>query len=526
MRGISRIAAAGIATASLTAPAVSGAFSAVAQTNAESRTVTATKNDNGSVTFDLSEISTVLTSHDPKDGKVEWNVGGVPQEWTIDTKNHTVTTNGNKFNSTIEYFVSANTASGKNSETVLVRLSSDKFDKATATKAGDSDVYYLTSVKSSTVPVDKSTTTTANPSAERSTTSAKAPATTSANTAKNTTAKSSPVPTTAKPSTSQKSTTSAKAPATTPANTDKETGSVVIKGDAEGVKAVRNGDGTTTFNFTDWANAARNTKDGEKTSWNFSSVPETWKLDAKNFSVTAPAGKFDTVIKYSTSTTRPDGGFSGNYSVRLASEPFDKAFAVKTEKGDVYYAIIHQEVASSTNDQGNLVRREKTVEAAPPENKTTAAPSTGDKNSSAPSATGGNASTPPAEPGQKEETTVKTNGDGTATVTRTVSETDTETGETKVVEVTEEVIEDSGDAPIVDVLSQSSDSQGQPGQKESSENGSSAQSGEGADGSTASEGRSQLATTGAPAGTILMAAMSLVGIAGGANAMRRGRKQG
>ena len=489
MRGISRIAAAGIATASLTAPAVSGAFSAVAQTNAESRTVTATKNDNGSVTFDLSEISTVLTSHDPKDGKVEWNVGGVPQEWTIDTKNHTVTTNGNKFNSTIEYFVSANTASGKNSETVLVRLSSDKFDKATATKAGDSDVYYLTSVKSSTVPVDKSTTTTANPSAERSTTSAKAPATTSAGTAK-------------------------------------ETGSVVIKGDAEGVKAVRNGDGTTTFNFTDWANAARNTKDGEKTSWNFSSVPETWNLDAKNFSVTAPAGKFDTVIKYSTSTTRPDGGFSGNYSVRLASEPFDKAFVVKTEKGDVYYAIVHQEVASSTNDQGNLVRREKTVEAAPPENKTTAAPSTGDKNSSAPSVETGSESAPSVTPGQKEETTVRTNGDGTATVTRTVSETDTETGETKVVEVTEEVIEDSGDAPIVDVLSQSSDSQGQPGQKESSENGSSAQSGEGADGSTASEGRSQLATTGAPAGTILMAAMSLVGIAGGANAMRRGRKQG
>ena len=489
MRGISRIAAAGIATASLTAPVVSGAFSAVAQADTESRTVTATKSDNGSVTFDLSEISAVLTSHDPKDGKVEWNVGGVPQEWTIDTKNHTVTTNGNKFNSTIEYFVSANTASGKNSETILVRLSSDKFDKATATKAGDSDVYYLASVKSSTVPTGKATPTTAKSSAE-------------------------------------KSTTSAKAPATTPANTAKEMGSVVIKGDAEGVRAVRNGDGTTTFNFTSWSKAARNVKDGEKTSWNFSSVPETWKLDAKNFSVTSPAGKFDTVIKYSTSTTRPDGGFSGNYSVRLASEPFDKAFAVKTEKGDVYYAIVHQEVASSTNDQGNLVRREKTVEAAPPENKTTAAPSTGDKNSSAPSATGGNASTPPAEPGQKEETTVKTNGDGTATVTRTVSETDAETGETKVVEVTEEVIEDSADAPIVDVLSQSSDSQGQPGQKESSENGTSTQSGEDADSSTASESRSQLATTGAPAGTILMAAMSLVGIAGGANAMRRGRKQG
>lgn len=509
MRRISRIAAAGIATASLTAPTVSGAFSAVAQTNTESRTVTATKNDNGSVTFDLSEISTVLTSHDPKDGKVEWNVGGVPQEWTIDTKNHTVTTNGNKFNTTIEYFVSANTASGKNSETVLVRLSSDKFDKATATKAGASDVYYLTSVKSSTVPADKATPTTAKPSAEKPTTSVKTPATTPAGTARSTTAKPSSAPTTAKPS-DQKSTTSVKAPATTPT----DTAPAVIKGDAEGVKAVRNSDGTTTFNFTDWANAARNTKDGEKTSWNFSSVPETWKLDAKNFSVTAPAGKFDTVIKYSTSTTRPDGGFNGNYSVRLASEPFNKAFAIKTEKGDVYYAVVHQEAASSKNDQGNLVRREKTVEAAPPENKTTAT-----------SSSAGSESTLPVTSGQKEETTVRTNGDGTATVTRIVSEIDAETGETKVVEVTEEIIEDSGDAPIVDVLSQGSNSQSQPGQKESSENGSSAQSGEGADGSTASEGRSQLATTGAPAGTILMAAMSLVGIAGGANAMRRSRSQ-
>ena len=524
MRRVSRIAAAGIATASLTAPVVSGAFSAVAQTNTESRTVTATKNDNGSVTFDLSEISTVLTSHDPKDGKVEWNVGGVPQEWTIDTKNHTVTTNGNKFNTTIEYFVSADTASGKNSETVLVKLSSDKFDKATATKAGDSDVYYLTSVKSSTVPANKTTPTTAKPSAEKSTTSVKAPATTPADTAKSTTAKSSSAPTTAKPS-AEKSTTSVKAPATTPADTSKEAGSVVIRGNAEGVKAVRNGDGTTTFNFTDWASAARNVKDEEKTSWNFSSVPETWKLDAKNFSVTAPAGKFDTVIKYSTSTTRPDGGFSGNYSVRLASEPFDKAFAVKTEKGDVYYAIVHQEVASSTNGQGELVRREKTVEAAPPENKTATAPSPGGKNSPAPSVTGGSKSTPPAGSGQKEETTVKTNGDGTATVTRTVSETDAVTGETKVVETTEEVIEDSGDAPIVDILSRGSNSQGQLGQGESSENVPNAQAGEAAGSSAASKGRSQLATTGAPAGTILMAAMSLVGIAGGANALRRGRNQ-
>jgi hypothetical protein len=95
------------------------------------------------------------------------------------------------------------------------------------------------------------------------------------------------------------------------------------------LSAVSNEDNTVTFDFSKWTEDTTVEEGTEGSAkWAFGEVPDTWRINAEDLTVTTDGDTFDQEVEFTVTKTANGEETSTTYKFRLSNEQFDDATAI------------------------------------------------------------------------------------------------------------------------------------------------------------------------------------------------------
>ena len=324
------------------------------------------------------------------------------------------------------------------------------------------------------------------------------------------------------------------------------------------LSAVSNEDNTVTFDFSKWTEDTTVEEGTEGSAkWAFGEVPDTWRINAEDLTVTTDGDTFEQEVEFTVTKTANGEETSTTYKFRLSNEQFDDATAI--DGVSAYYSAeeVNPDAPEADEDTDAPVAGEETEEPTAGETPGETADDPADE-TDAPAAgeeteepTAGETTEPgPADEEETGDTPVSsedgeptTGGDQTGENQNMPGETESSTEEENeslpgaTDEETDEPVaedeslpgatEEEGESVVGET--ESDDEEGRVATRDGVRDETEAVTGAQDQDNVEFEAvettstRVQLATTGAPVGAISAAVAGLIASAGGAAAYRRRR---
>lgn len=295
------------------------------------------------------------------------------------------------------------------------------------------------------------------------------------------------------------------------------------------LSAVSNEDNTVTFDFSKWTEDTTVEEGTEGSAkWAFGEVPDTWRINAEDLTVTTDGDTFDQEVEFTVTKTANGEETSTTYKFRLSNEQFDDATAI--DGVSAYYSAeeVNPDAPEADEDTDAPAAGEETEEPTAGET-TEPGPADEEETGDTPvSSEDGEPTTGGDQTGENQnmpgETESSTEEENESLPGATDEETDEPVAED---ESLPGATEEEGESVVGETESDDEEDQGAARDeiRDETETVTEAQDQDNveAEAVETTSTRVQLATTGAPVGAISAAVAGLIASAGGAAAYRRRR---